>query len=177
MKADPTDTSVDAADRLRNLLRARSGEQRLRMACEMFDAARRLAVASFPESVQNDPVERRIRLLRRLYLRDLAPAALEAIVARLRHPTLQAAVTNDSPLQALNKDEREQTRQWLANWKRLGPILEGKRRTRVASLTDDDAWDESQQLLQAWQPGMAGDGGEGIRLQQDLFARCRRSPR
>ena len=84
MKHDPADTSPEAADHLRRLLRARSGEQRLRMACEMFDAARRLVVASLPEAVAADPVERSVSLLRRFYGRDLEPAVLDEIIARLR---------------------------------------------------------------------------------------------
>lgn len=55
----------------------------------------------------------------------------------------------------------------------MGPLLETERRDRVAALTDDDAWRESQDLFQAWEPGMSGDSGEGLMLQQDVFARCR----
>ena len=84
MTHDFPDTNPEAADQLRRLLRARTGEQRLRMACEMFDSARRLVVASLPEAIAADPVERSVSLLRRFYGRDLEPAVLDEIVARLR---------------------------------------------------------------------------------------------
>lgn len=77
----------------------------------------------------------------------------------------------------LDAPEREQMRRWLENWERVGPLLEAERRERVAALTDAGAWNEAQALLQAWQPDMAGDAGEGLLLQQDVFARCRRSVR
>ncbi len=175
MKHDLSDTNPGAADRLRHLLAARSAGQRLRMACEMFDSARRLALASLPKSVQSDPVEWRVSLLRRFYQRDIAPAALEAIGASIRRYHTGSETTRDSTLRVLNEDQRTEMRRWLTNWDRVGPILERERRTRVALLTDDQAWDESQELLQAWQPEMVGDCGEGIRLQQDLFARCRKN--
>lgn len=83
----------------------------------------------------------------------------------------------DSKLRTLSEAERAHTRQWLAPWKRLGPILEAERRARIAALTDDEAWNESQDLLQAWQPEMTGDGGEGLLLQQNVFTQCRRTAR
>ncbi|MBA3638087.1 MAG: hypothetical protein M3541_22770 [Acidobacteriota bacterium] len=87
MKPELTDTTPEAAHHLRKLLRARSGEERLRMASEMFDAAKRLVIASLPEAVASDPVERSVALLRRFYSRDLEPAVLEQVVARLRRRT------------------------------------------------------------------------------------------
>jgi hypothetical protein len=83
----------------------------------------------------------------------------------------------DFPHRVLDDSEREQMRRWLENWARVGPILEAERRTRVAGLTDDQAWEESQALFQSWQPDMVGDTGEGLQLQQDVFARCRQDSR
>lgn len=177
MKQDLSDTSPEAADHLWQLFRARSGEQRLRMACEMFDSARRLVVASLPEAVAADPVERSVALLRRFHGRDLEPPILDAIVTRLQRRAEPAGEAMDSKPLRLNEEEREQMRQWLANWRRVGPILEAERRARIAALTDDEAWNESQDLLQAWQSEMTGDGAEGLLLQQNVFTQCRRTAR
>jgi hypothetical protein len=84
MKHELTDTSAEATALHRRLLSARSGEQRLRMASDMFEAARRLVLASLPDDVAADPVERRVALFRRFYGRDLAPEVVERIVARIR---------------------------------------------------------------------------------------------
>jgi hypothetical protein len=76
---------------------------------------------------------------------------------------------------APTSDQREQMRQWLDNWARVGPILEAERRSRVAALTDAEAWVESQNLFRLWQPDMTGDAGEGLLLQQAVFALWRPS--
>jgi hypothetical protein len=70
--------------------------------------------------------------------------------------------------------EKARMRQWLENWHRVGPLLEQERRQRVAALTDDEAWRESQGLLQGWEPAMTGDAGEGLRLHQAVFGRWNR---
>lgn len=78
----------------------------------------------------------------------------------------------------LTEVEKTQMRQWLENWRRVGPLLEDERRQRVAALTDDDAWRESQGLLQGWESAMTGDAGEGLLLQQAVFGRWNnRGPR
>jgi hypothetical protein len=156
-----TDTSPEAADRLRHLFGARSGEQRLRMACEMFDSARRLAVASLPMLVLHDPLERRVSLLRRFYRRDLAPAALEAIVSTLRRPP-HAGISRDST-RILTEDERAQMRQWLATWKQAGPLLEEERAARTRALSDAEAAAIAVDLWQLARSG-GGDNGEGLLL-------------
>ena len=73
----------------------------------------------------------------------------------------------------LTDDDRAAMRRWLDNWRTLGPLLEDERYERLAALTDDAAWAESQSLLQMWEPGMAGDDGEELSLHQRVFARCR----
>lgn len=80
------------------------------------------------------------------------------------------AMSPSNPL-ALTDIEKTQMRQWLENWRRVGPLLEEERRQRVAALTDDDAWRESQGLLEWWDPAMTGDAGEGLLLQQAVFGR------
>ena len=72
---------------------------------------------------------------------------------------------------SLTDVEKTQMRQWLENWRRVGPLLEEERRQRIAALTDDEAWRESQGLLNGWEPAMTGDAGEGLRLQQAVFGR------
>ena len=76
----------------------------------------------------------------------------------------------------LTPEERAQMKQWLENWKHVGPILEEERWTRVRALTDEAAWREAYGLLQWWQREWQGDGGEGLLLQQDVFRRGSRPP-
>lgn len=82
MSGELTDTSPEVGNRHRELLSARSGEERLRMAGEMFDAARRLVLSSLP--MTGDPVERRVQILRRFYGRHIDPGSLEKIIAAVR---------------------------------------------------------------------------------------------
>lgn len=73
----------------------------------------------------------------------------------------------------LSPEERQQMKRWLDNWKRVGPILEAERWERVASLTDEETQIATQQLLELWQPHWPTDDGEGLLLQQRVFARGR----
>lgn len=84
MKHVPLDTSPEAAEHFHRLLMARSGEDRVRMACDMFDTARALIIASLAPHVAADPAERSVALLFRLYERDLDPAFLMRIADDLR---------------------------------------------------------------------------------------------
>lgn len=79
----------------------------------------------------------------------------------------------DPKLRALSERERVQMRQWLENWRRVAPLLEQERVERVRALTDDEAWLESQALFELWEPTMTGDAGEGLLLQQAVFAQWR----
>lgn len=60
-----TDTSPEIAAMVHARLMARSGAERFRMGVEMFEAARRMALASLPAGL--DETERRRRLFERLY--------------------------------------------------------------------------------------------------------------
>jgi hypothetical protein len=80
-----------------------------------------------------------------------------------------------SHMRPLTDDERDQMRQWLENWRRVGPLLEDERWNRVAALTDDEAWAQSQSLLQMWELGMIGDDGEELHLHQSVFGRWGRA--
>jgi hypothetical protein len=70
-----TDTAPAVETRYRDLLLARSNAERLTMATRAFDAARDLALASFPPGLAAEDVRR--RLFARLY-GDLSPALVPA---------------------------------------------------------------------------------------------------
>ncbi len=60
-----TDTSPEIAELVRARLMALSGAERFRMGVEMFDAARRVVLASLPAGLTQ--AERKRRLFERLY--------------------------------------------------------------------------------------------------------------
>jgi hypothetical protein len=60
-----TDTPPEIAEMVRARLMAKSGAERFRMGVEMFDAARRMVLASLPEGLSE--AERKRRLFERLY--------------------------------------------------------------------------------------------------------------
>ena len=60
-----TDTPPEIAEMLRVRLMALSGAERFRMGVEMFDAARRMVLASLPADLPE--TERKRRLFERLY--------------------------------------------------------------------------------------------------------------
>lgn len=69
---------------------------------------------------------------------------------------------------------RAQHKQWLENWRRVGPILEAERWERLAAMAPEDAQRVTGDLLDLWRPGMTGDNGEELLLHQRAFARARR---
>jgi hypothetical protein len=71
-------------------------------------------------------------------------------------------------------EARAQTKRWLDNWKRVGPILDAERSARLAAMTDDEAQQATQRVLELWQLGWHGDDGEGLLIHQRVFARGRR---
>ena len=60
-----TDTSPEVAELVRSRLMALSGAERFRMGSQMFDAARRMVLASLPADLTEN--ERKRRLFERLY--------------------------------------------------------------------------------------------------------------
>jgi hypothetical protein len=64
-----TDTSPEIAEMVRARLMALPGAQRFRMGSEMFDAARRMVLASLPSGLTE--LQRKRLLFRRLYGEDL----------------------------------------------------------------------------------------------------------
>lgn len=80
-----TDTSPDVQARFDELMRQRSGTDRVRMMSEMFDFARALVLSNLRDTHPGaTDAELRMRLFDRLYGDDIAPASREGIVARLR---------------------------------------------------------------------------------------------
>ena len=60
-----TDTSPEVAEMVRARLMALSGAERFRMGVQMFDAARRMVLASLPADLSE--TDRKRRLFERLY--------------------------------------------------------------------------------------------------------------
>jgi hypothetical protein len=60
-----TDTPPEIAEMVRARLMAKTGAERFRMGVEMFDAARRMVLASLPAGLTE--TERKRRLFERLY--------------------------------------------------------------------------------------------------------------
>jgi hypothetical protein len=73
----------------------------------------------------------------------------------------------------ITADERADMRKWLETWREAGRLLDEERWQRIRHLTDDEAWEQTESLFKMWEPGMTGDAGEGLLLQQDVFARAR----
>lgn len=61
-------------------------------------------------------------------------------------------------------------RRWLDGWKVVGPILEAERWARLRGATEASLRQQAWDSLALWQPGVAGDDGEALLLQQRLFA-------
>jgi hypothetical protein len=60
-----TDTPPEVVEMVRARLMAKSGAERFRMGVEMFEAARRMVLASLPAELS--PSQRKRRLFERLY--------------------------------------------------------------------------------------------------------------
>ena len=79
------DTPPEVEARLRAMLAARSGSDRVRMACEMFMLARTLIVADIRRTDPAlDGADLRTRILERTYGEDLDETTIARIAARLR---------------------------------------------------------------------------------------------
>lgn len=79
-----TDTSAEMADLQRRRVLERSGEERLQMACAMFDMARALMRAGLGDATGTDSSpELLVRLFERTYGRDFDPETAARIGAHL----------------------------------------------------------------------------------------------
>lgn len=80
-----TDTPAHIEKLQREMLMRRSGAERLRMACAMFDGARRLMRVSLGDpGGGDDSADMRVKLFLRTYGPDFAPETRDRIVAWLR---------------------------------------------------------------------------------------------
>ena len=77
----------------------------------------------------------------------------------------------DRHLDAFSDEAKAETRRWLERWRVVGPVLDEERWARLQAATEDALQQQAWDLMLLWQPGVAGDDGEGIRLQQRVFAR------
>lgn len=79
------DTLPRAQALVRKLLMQRSGEERLKMAADMFSASRKLMEASFrAEGLQPGSVEWKLRILDRTYGSEVSPAQRQRLIERWR---------------------------------------------------------------------------------------------
>ena len=90
MAVGETDTTMAVDALFHRQLMQRSGIERLRMACDMFDAATTLIIAGLPPDVVGLPTERRIAVLQRLYWPErnetMIRSAIAAAAPRARAP-------------------------------------------------------------------------------------------
>ena len=69
---------------------------------------------------------------------------------------------------------KDEMKEWLRNWERVGPLLEQERWERLVNMTPEEAQRAIAYVLDLWRPGLRGDDGEGLLLCQRVFARARR---
>jgi hypothetical protein len=84
MTGETRDTSFEAEAIQRGILMARSGEDRLRMATAMWDAAKRLVESSLRARGITDPIDLKVQTFRRIYAGDFDPDTLDRITEWLR---------------------------------------------------------------------------------------------
>ena len=89
-----TDTDSQTAAHYRRLLMARTTEERFLMGVQMCEAARATVLASLP--ADQNPIERKIALLRRYYGNDFDDAQLAKIEAAFRERTVPVAIAAGS---------------------------------------------------------------------------------
>jgi hypothetical protein len=77
-----SDTVPQVQELHRELLMARSGEERFRMGISMCQTARTIVWSSLSEEL--DPTERRVQFFLRYYGNELAPDRRDEIVAEIR---------------------------------------------------------------------------------------------
>jgi hypothetical protein len=79
-----TDTSPEIERKYEELLMQKSPEERLRMGCSMFSAARKIVVSSLAQrNVRRSRAELRRQIFLRFYGEDFTGAAKEKILAGL----------------------------------------------------------------------------------------------
>lgn len=79
------DTPPDVARAVRVMYQSRTPDERVRMACGMFDTAKALATAGIRLNTPGiSDVDLRIALFERFYSRDVDARARAAIIGRIR---------------------------------------------------------------------------------------------
>jgi hypothetical protein len=90
-----SDTTPVIAARYRALIMRRSGSDRLRMACEMFDCARQLMIARIKaDHPRLTDAELRVKIFERTYGSDFASDERARIAARLREGDKRSQVAS-----------------------------------------------------------------------------------
>jgi hypothetical protein len=75
--------------------------------------------------------------------------------------------------QEATEEDRRALRRWLDTWNEASPALEAERWNRVATMSDEDAWRQTLDLLADHDVEWTGDGGDGLVRCQDVFSRAR----
>ncbi|HYE71706.1 MAG TPA: hypothetical protein VEF04_00185 [Blastocatellia bacterium] len=70
------DTSPEIEKLFREMIMARSGAERVQMGTEMFEAARKIILASFPPGLSQDEIRR--RLFERIYAEELRAGTIDS---------------------------------------------------------------------------------------------------
>ena len=74
----------------------------------------------------------------------------------------------------MTPEERAQTKRWLENWKRVGPLLDAERWAGLRAMTDGQRARAALDLLSLWQADVPGDDGEALVRVQRAFALWRK---
>ncbi len=78
------DTSPEMAEKMRELIRMKTPEERLKMGCSMYDSSKRLVIHSILESHPGlSPTGLRRELFLKFYGSDFDPAKRQKILAHL----------------------------------------------------------------------------------------------
>jgi hypothetical protein len=78
------DTSMDIEKRYRDMIMAKTPEERLRMASRMFDSARKLVIAGILRERPNlSESQLRARLFLRMYERDFSAVEIQNIIRKI----------------------------------------------------------------------------------------------
>lgn len=70
--------------------------------------------------------------------------------------------------------ERADMKRWLDSWALASERLEQERWERLALMTAEECRVATRQVWELWRPDWPTDEGEGLLLQQRVFARARR---
>jgi len=95
------------------------------------------------------------------------------LATHARSGDTMACVNSRGPEPA-GADIRAATRQWLSNWKRVGPVLDAERWRRLAAMSARRRADMTLDLLSLRRPDLPGDDGEALVRAQRAFALWRK---